>query len=478
MEQPTVDQFEELTPAEQRQLLRALKRRTDLEFLAGLTERQQLMLRAVRSGRIDEILIGGAAGGGKTEFIARYAASEAYRTPGWHGLLLRQTLPQVKSTIQQRLIELFAGAPDPPTFRTMDRVWEFPNGSRLWIGFCKATEDAYQYLSTEFELIAADEATWLPENGLELLRTRLRTTKPMRPLLLLASNPGGPSHQAILDQFPIKPRPEDEKIGERAWIRNVDIPTPLGLRTLRRCFVAAKVQDNPYLSDSYIVRLSAAPDRMKRLYLEGDWDALQGEFFSEFDESLLVTGDFHPGSNRIRVGIDFGWSSPFAAIFIADIDGVAVVYDELYGEKIPPEQQAQLILNKLGGARAACYADPSAWNRSTGGLSVAHKWQTRGLPVQKARNDRVTGWRAVRAAFASGTLKIHERCTNLLNELQGAYTAENNPEDIDPRCTDHALDALRYAICSTSIAEVKERRATLSPIERDMARLGGVSWRY
>ncbi|MCX7622116.1 MAG: hypothetical protein N2037_14945, partial [Acidimicrobiales bacterium] len=108
---------------------------------------------------------------------------------------------------------VFSAFDPPPRWKSQERVWEFANGSLLWLGFLQYEADAYQYLSQEFDAICVDEASQLIPEGLALLETRLRTTKSgVVPQLVLASNPGGPGHRSLLERFPVVPKPGDEPL--------------------------------------------------------------------------------------------------------------------------------------------------------------------------------------------------------------------------------------------------------------------------
>lgn len=317
----------------------------------------------------------------------------------------------------------------------------------------------------------------LPPDGLELVRLRLRSKigKGTKPRMVLASNPGGVGHRALKDRFPIEPVAGDGKFvfegTEVGYTRVYTIDTHLGARELRVGFVPSFVQDNPHLGEEYVVRLSSAPERLRRMYLHGDWGAFEGQFWSEFDTTVHVKEFDIPAGERVWVGLDFGWASPFAAVFATHSDGVLLVFDELYMRKVPPEQQAEMIRRKtVDYDLRLVVADPAAWAQATGGQSVATRWASQGLPVVQGNNARIAGWQALRERFSNGTILIHPRCEHLIDELVEAQTSQTTPEDMDPKSDDHALDALRY-VHSTVFTDYKPTRKPMTPIERDFERL-------
>jgi hypothetical protein len=77
-----------------------------------------------------------------------------------------------------------------------------------------------------------------------------------------------------------------------------------------------------------------------------------------------------------------------------------------------------------------------------------------GVPgVAKAQNDVKDGIRSVGVALGSNALSVHRSCKGLLSEI-GSYAwdpkAAEKGEDKPLKIDDHSVDALRYALHSTS----------------------------
>lgn len=91
--------------------------------------------------------------------------------------------------------------------------------------------------------------------------------------------------------------------------------------------------------------------------------------------------------------------------------------------------------------------DPSA-------SSLIASFRKRGVPVRKANNDVEEGIRMVYSLMATGHIHINiSRCPNLVSEL-GLYIWDQNKADRGQekvvKAHDHALDALRYLIKTTT----------------------------
>jgi len=134
-------------------------------------------------------------------------------------------------------------------------------------------------------------------------------------------------------------------------------------------------------------------------------------------------------------GLDWGYSAPFAAVYVVIRDGVVYVSREVYRRRLTGDQQAQLAL----ATPAKVYvADPSTPEH------ILDAWRSAGLVPKPAVSDRVGGWDLVRQLIREDRLKVHKDCFHLLDEFQSAEVDERKPDDLTGE--DHALDALRYVI--------------------------------
>jgi len=74
---------------------------------------------------------------------------------------------------------------------------------------------------------------------------------------------------------------------------------------------------------------------------------------------------------------------------------------------------------------------------------VAERFRERGVPVQPATRDRLGSLALLRQLMAERRLVISPACTSLLDELRSAELIDGRG---DFTGSDHAIDALRYAI--------------------------------
>ena len=74
---------------------------------------------------------GGARGGGKSWAMRRKLVLLAFATPELNALLLRRTLPELRENHVVPLLRELAGVAE---YNAAERVFRFPNGSRLRLG--------------------------------------------------------------------------------------------------------------------------------------------------------------------------------------------------------------------------------------------------------------------------------------------------------------------------------------------------------
>lgn len=484
-----------LTPEEQVLYLQLLEQRLS-EWSLDHTPRGALA--NALASKVDWLLCGGSASGGKSETLAFHAREQAIAVPGSHGLILRTTKPELRRSFVLRTIARFAQTGDNKRakLREMDNVlaWWWDNGSIIEFGFCLRDADVGQFLSAEYDYVCFDESTQFTPYQITMICGRLRTThekakKGARPHAVFATNPGSASHEwhrelfvetteygryiVILDIS--KGFTDDQGMIDwdkcRVHRRMVCPKTVADVAKLKIdsdnekhlviAFVPFGVTDNPFVDPSVMRGLNALPEMERRQKRDGDWDAFTGRYFTEFGNVHIVDPFETPLSWDYGIGLDHGYSAPFAAVFGAwDGDGNCWVFDEVYDVKLTPAQQAERVLAKLRVTRQEAPAkirarmpvgDPSAFHSKGEGRSIADQWADAGMRAIQASNARIDGWANVREYLrvpedGKPHLFIFSSCSNLIRELRNARQDPGRPEDVDTHGSDHALDALRYLL--------------------------------
>jgi hypothetical protein len=422
---------------------------------------------------VDELLYGGAAGGGKSRMARAEAVLNCLRIPGFRAIIFRRTFPDLERSVVEPLLQEIPR--ELGRYNSTKHLFRFFNGSILELGHLQRKDDLNKYQGAEYQLIVFEEATHFIYEMFDYMRSRLRAGGPvadelarlgLRPRMILTANPGGVGHHWVRREF-INPAPAGKVWRPRPTEDQPDPPT--------RCYVPARATDNPYLDKGYLNRLNSMSDNLRRALRDGDWDVLDGVRFPDFSRNVHVIAPGmlpipHYGYQR-AVGIDYGSSAPFVALWGAKLsDNLIVVYREVDGKGLTPRQQAELIRNseapgeRMPGRPLPLVLDPSMWARSInnplavaagdapppGSIADAY-YKVFGSAVSKARNDRIGGWALVEEQLrvredGLPRLLIHDTCTDLIRTIAAAPRDIRNPDDIDTHSDDHWVDALRYLL--------------------------------
>ena len=200
--------------------------------------------------------------------------------------------------------------------------------------------------------------------------------------------------------------------------------------------------DNPYINKDELELLSAElPEQLKLQELEGEFVDVTGRAFPDIAIDLLDVDNVE----RAAVGIDWGIWSPAAAVLVIRLkDGRYYAADERYATDTNAHQFADLIKDMAQDVgRCDFIIDSSTFNRTDGLVSVAERFRERGVDVRPATRDRLGSLALLRQLMSERRLVISPACVSLLDELRSAELIDGKG---DFAGSDHAIDALRYAI--------------------------------
>jgi Terminase large subunit, T4likevirus-type, N-terminal len=415
---------------------------------------------------VEEMLYGGEAGGGKSLLVRALAITLMTLWEGSVSAIFRRTYPELEDSHIRPILKETAGTAF--SYHEGRRELRAPNGSVCLFRYADDEKDLRHYQSAEWEALFIDEATHMPGDYIEFLRSRVRSTRPgWRPIILYTSNPGGPGHLYFRDQF-VSAHPPG-----RVWRAKEEDGGMV------RVFHRARLRDNPALGREYERRLKGIRDEaLRKALMDGDWDTFGDQFFREWNQKAHTIPPFRiPATWRERaIGVDFGYGAPWSCHFYVRDEDLWrsqrltrwFCYRELYGAGTRDEEQARAIRGGIladqtqqGRAVSAqqpfysLFCDPSIWSKQPNGLSVAEVYQQAladlGVVPRQANNDRLSGWQRVRdylAPQADGFpgLVFFETCTHALRTIPALPRDRRNPEDADSDAEDHCADELRYVL--------------------------------
>lgn len=405
---------------------------------------------------------GGARGGGKSWAVRTKAMLLALRYGGIKILILRRSYREL---LNNHVGFLRAQLHGIARYNSTDKVFFFPNGSTIALGYCATDSDLDQYQGAEFDVLFIDEAGQLMPEWLQRLNACVRGVNGFPKRTYYTMNPGGPAHgyfkRLFIDRdFRGAEKPQDYR------------------------FIQALITDNAALmraQPDYIEELRALPPRLRQMWLEGRWDSAAGQFFAEFrnDPDHYADRRFThvidpfpiPESWRIYRSYDFGYHRPFSCGWWAvDCDGVAYRILELYGctetpnegVRWTPERQFREIRALedshpwLRGKSIQGVADPAIWDKSHG-ESIAETAMRCGVFFQKGDNARISGWMQMhyRMAFDSGghcQLYVFRGCDAFIRTVPTLLYDATKVEDLNTDMEDHVADECRYFCMARPVA--------------------------
>jgi len=454
------------------------------------TEKQKLF----HASNANEILFGGAAGGGKTKAIIMDALFRCLRSPGTTACIFRRTFRELEDTDVK---EAMASYPEGlAKYNAGRHEFQLVNGSKILFRHCENEADRFKYSGIEIQFLYFDELTSFEQTIYDFIKTRLRAKKSLGvvPIIRSASNPGNIGHgwvkKMFVDAGPYMSIQEQEIYSE----------TLHKSRTIRTQYIPALAMENPFITDDYIFELEQKPEALRNALLNGDWDSFEGQVFKEFvndpehyedRQHTHVIAPFEIPLDWPRFfAFDHGFSKPFACQWWAmDYHGRAYLYREWYGCKprqanvgieLTPiqiadgiiEREQEEIRNNLTVLRVA---DPAIFDKSRGDsvadqMAPGYMGRKNGVVFSKGDHARIAGKMQVheRLRFdddGKPMLYVFSTCKDWIRTVPNLPYSTKKPEDVDSDAEDHDYDATKYFLMDHPITPTKRASTVYKPFD-------------
>lgn len=416
----------------------------------------------------DEVLFSGGRGSGKSAALMvdplRYCHKKTFRA-----LIVRRTMPELRSLISEAK-ELYFQAFPGVRWKEQEKMFVFPSGATIEFGYCDNIDDVERYRGQQYAWLGIDELTHFDSPEIyNKLKGSLRTTDPTQKVYVrCTTNPNGKGKWWVREYF-IDNAPSGKTF-------TLEFDTPIGKLRITRKWFNSTVMDNPTIlqnNPQYIATLASYPEALRKQWLEGSWDAVEGMAFPDFSTSIHVIDPFKIPHSWLKFrGCDWGYASRAACVWLAvDQDNNIYVYRE-FGANGPvktntflqqPKLTADLFAQEVVKREAEDNVkygvlDASTWaHRGDSGPSIAEEMILNGCLWRPS--DRHAGSRKSAVLKMHQLLKVDEHtgrpkififntCPELIKCLSSLPLDENDPEDVDTTADDHFWDALMYGLMS------------------------------
>ena len=432
----------------------------------------------------DEVLYGGAAGGGKSDALVIEALRQIH-IPHYKGLILRKTFPELTDLIDKSQL-YYRRLPERPVYNTSSHTWKFPSGAQIIFGSLQHEKDKHKYQGKAYDYIAFDELTHFTQAEYEYLKSRNRATgSGTREYIRATANPGGIGHGWVKERFITAEIP-----GKTIWEKiSVDVNGYKVNGWKSRVFIPSNVFDNQRLLENdpdYLIRLASLPESERKALLYGDWDSFSGQYFTEWRNlpehykdrkwTHVIEPFEIPAHWPIYRSYDYGYAKPFAMTWYAHSDdGILYQIAELYGTTGDPDVGIRWTVDEqfrevarierehplLRGKHILGVADPAIFAED-GGISIADTAaKNHRIYLNKADNNRIPGWQQMRYRMQfddKGYCRyyVFNTCRHTIRTIPGLIHSTRIVEDLDTTGEDHIADTIRY-ICNAHIVKPIKR---------------------
>lgn len=451
-----------------------------------------------------EILFGGAAGGGKSHLLRVIAIYYALMVDGIQIYLFRRQVSDLEKNHiygSGSLLVLLKNYLEKGRvkYNAQNKTIKFYNGSIIHLNHLKNDLDLVRFQGVEIHILLIDELTHFTERQYRFLRSRTRLgdlsvpkeIKERLPLIIGASNPGSIGHVWVKRTFitPVeagKIKKSTKKEGGRT-----------------RQFIPSRLEDNYILlknDPDYEDRLSGLGDPMLvKAMREGNWDIVVGGALDDvWSEDHIRLPVFNvPSGWKLDRSFDWGSTHPFSVGWWAESDGTEATLpdgsifcppprsliriDEWYGTReigsneglrYSPKQIAEGILEKEASLRIAGRiksavkpgpADNQIRDMTRSDVKTIEKaMREHGVTWEKSDKtpgSRVNGLTLLRQRLLEAKKDHPENpaiyfCSNCTDSFSVLPVLPRDPtkvEDVDTKSEDHIYDEIRYRILKSDV---------------------------
>lgn len=412
---------------------------------------------------IEEVLFGGAAGGGKTMLGTMWQIARRLKHPGTRGLMGRAELKKLKLTTLRTFEEnwnKFYRDQQPVSINInhQDSVIYFSNGSEIILmdlSYMPRDKDFTRLGSLELTDAFLDEVSEITYKAYNILNSRIRY-KLINGVAkcLSASNPAN------------------------NWLKSMFVSDgnnrPVILPDYRK-FVPALVTDNPdkKFVASYVKKLERLPLYDRKRLLEGDWSVRENDapFFHQFSRVQHVQAGVSIDEwQPLWLSFDFNFDPATCTVMQEELPKIKVI--DCVQIKGGTEELCKIVKEVYGDHPAGLIVTgDNSGHSANSAAGIKHGLALTDFEVikevlglttfdikrpSKVNPKHVVSRKIINHAFKHLDIKIDERCKSLISDIINAQVDDKGRlvKDRDAHKQD-AGDSFRYGIHAMLPAGIK-----------------------
>ena len=353
----------------------------------------------------------GGAGSGKSYTIAQFLLlRKLYKEKDKRILVVRKTLPALRITAYQLVLDLLAEYQLPHQLNKTEMTISVGNSKMLF----KSLDDPEKIKSYEGNYVWIEEATEVSHKDFMQLNLRLRRRTEGLNQMFLSFNP--------IDQF--------------HWLNE----NLLGKERSDLADNWTTYKDNPFLDPTYIDELEHLKDEDEnyyRIYTLGKWGVLRNIIYSNYE----IIDKWPDSLDETIYGLDFGFNNPTVLLEIGIKDQKYYERELLYESGLTGKDLLEKLDDLIADRTTELYADSEAADRI---VEIARE----GYNIHKSRKGKGSVKDGIDFVKRHRTYILRDS-TNLINEKRNYKYKEDKDGHVleEPvKFRDHAVDAERYAI--------------------------------
>lgn len=262
----------------------------------NLSKKQTITLDLLEDKKTNEILYGGAAGGGKSILLSYWLIKNSFKYPGSKWLLGRASMKTLKETTLKSIFDVLKlqGIPasnykyNGSTEKQNPNTIEFNNGSLILLkdlAYYPSDPEFDELGSLEITGAAIDEVSQITEKCWNIVRSRIRYKVSEFGIIPKMFGSCNPTKNFVYSRF-YKPSKEGKLSEDKA-------------------FVQALVTDNPFIDPYYIDNLRKLDPQSQQRLLYGNWEYDDDPYtLMEYEKIVDLFANAHVKGGRKYMTID------------------------------------------------------------------------------------------------------------------------------------------------------------------------------